>query len=424
LFLLVSFDFIWSKTFLTTSASDITEKLYKELESRILGTIERDSERLIQISRTIHSDPEIAYQEFRAAALLTASLEERGFEVERGIAEIETAFVARAGSPSSPQIALLAEYDALPGLGHGCGHNLMATATLGAGWALREVLDQLPGQLAVYGTPAEEGGGGKVLMVNRGIFKKVDAALIFHPSIKNITNRGSLAATRIELSFKGKASHSAAHPEMGINALDAVIQTFNNINALRQHLRPDARVHGIITNGGQAVNIVPEFASASFSVRAADRKYADEVLEKFRRCAEAAALATGATLDFNVLEHTRYDNMVPNGVMARLFAEKLEKLGLEVVQPEPNEAMGSTDMGNVSQVVPSIHAYLAIAPESVSGHSVEFREAAYSDVGQGGMLNAARALALTALDLLAKPELLAAVKREFAEQASKGVVKG
>lgn len=408
---------------MTKSASDITEKLYKELESRILGTIERDSERLIQLSRTIHSDPEIAYKEFRAVALLTASLEERGFEVERGIAELDTAFVARVGS-SSPQIALLAEYDALPGLGHGCGHNLMATATLGAAWALREVLDQLPGQLAVYGTPAEEGGGGKVLMVNRGIFKKVDAALIFHPSTRNITTRGSLAATRIELSFKGKASHSAAHPEMGINALDAVIQTFNNINALRQHLRPDARVHGIITNGGQAVNIVPDFASASFSVRAADRKYADEVLEKFRRCAEAAALATGATLDFNVLEHTRYDNMVPNGVMARLFAEKLEKLGLEVVQPEPNEAMGSTDMGNVSQVVPSIHAYLAIAPESVSGHSVEFREAAYSDVGQRGMLNAARALALTALDLLAKPELLAAAKREFAEQASKGVVKG
>jgi amidohydrolase len=409
---------------LTVELKGLNEAEYRELEGRILDAIERYSEELVGISRTIHNDPELAYKEYRASALLTSKLEEMGYQLERSVVGIDTAFIARSTNQPKPVIAILAEFDALAEIGHACGHNLIATAALGAAWALSEVIDRLPGQVAIYGTPAEEGGGGKVVMVNRGAFKGVDAALMFHPSTKNMTTRGSLASTRLEISFRGKASHSAAHPELGINALDAVIQTYNNVNALRQHLRSDARIHGIITNGGQAVNIVPDFASAAFSVRAADRKYADEVLEKFRKCAEAAALATGATLEFTIHEHTRYDNMVANTVMAEIFARKLEKLGLEVSEPAENEPMGSTDMGNVSQVVPAIHPYLAIAPEGVSGHSIAFREASYSDEGQRGMLNAARAMALTALELLAKPELLTAARKEFEEQASRGVVKG
>lgn len=403
------------------SGNTLNQAEYETLQQTILETIDRNSEQLIEISRTIHRDPEIAYKEHHASALLADKLEEYGFQVERKTADIETAFVAKTGQAENlPNIAICAEYDALPNIGHACGHNLIATSALGAGLALQQVIGKLPGRVSVYGTPAEEGGGGKVLLVNRGAFAGVDAALMFHPSTQNMSNRGSLASTRVNVVFRGRASHAAAAPDRGINALDAVIQTFNNANALRQHLRDDARVMGIITNGGSAANIVPDYASAHFSIRAVDREYADEVLAKFRRCAEAGALATGATLEFTVLESSRYDNVIPNPTMAKIFAQKLELLGLEVSRTTGSERMGSTDMGNVSQVVPAIHAYLSIAPEGVSGHSIEFREAAYSDQGQRGMLNAAKAMALTTLDLLARPELLAQAKREFQEQTSKG----
>ncbi|HEX2912518.1 MAG TPA: M20 family metallopeptidase [Chloroflexia bacterium] len=400
----------------------ISQADYEAAESQILETIDRSKNELLEVSRTIHSNPETAYNEHKAAALLAQKLEEKGFQVQRKAADLDTAFIATAGREASPTIAVLAEYDALPVIGHACGHNLMATAALGAGFALRSVIDKLPGRVAVFGTPAEEGGGGKVVMVNRGAFKEVDAALIFHPSTINTVGGSSLAATRVNVAFRGRASHAAAAPDKGINALDAVIQMFNAANALRQQLRDDARVMGIITNGGQAANIIPDFASAHFSIRAKDRKYADEVLAKFRRCAEGAALATGATLEFTVLESSRYDNMVNNGPMARVFEEKLQKLGLEVDASDSKDGSGSTDMGNVSQVVPSIHPYLAIAPVGVNAHSIEFREAAGSERGQETMLNAARALALTALDLLAKPALLQQARQDFAEQAARGFV--
>ncbi len=408
----------------TTGTGGLSQAEYEAAEQQILEIIDRNQLELIEVSRTIHRNPEVAYQEYQASALLADRLEKSGFGVERKVAQLDTAFVARAGRNAGPTIAVLAEYDALPGLGHACGHNLMATAALGAGLALKGVIDWLPGQIAVYGTPAEEGGGGKVVMAGRGAFKGVDAALIFHPATYNLVSRSSLASTRVNIIFHGKASHAAAAPDKGINALDGIIQTFNNINALRQHLRSDARVMGVITNGGQAANIVPDYASAQFSLRADDRPYADEVLAKFKRCAEAAALSSGATLEFNVLESSRYDNMITNSVMGDIFAAKLAKLGVPLSQPDHSERMGSTDMGNVSQLVPSIHPYLAIAPTTVNGHSIEFCQAAGSDVGQQAMLQAARAMALTALDLLARPGLLQAAKDEFAAQAAQGIVKG
>lgn len=397
---------------------------YTDLENQVLETIDRLQSELIEISRTIHSNPETAYQEYQASALLAARLEESGYQVQRKAVDIDTAFVAYSGSQPGPTIAILAEYDALPGIGHACGHNLMATAALGAGLALRGIVDKLPGRVAVFGTPAEEGGGGKVLMVQRGAFKGVDAAMIFHPSTSNAVHGDSLASTRVNIIFHGRASHGAAAPHNGINALDGIIQTYNAANALRQQLRDDARIMGVITNGGQAANIIPDYASAQFSIRAADRPYANEVLEKFRRCAEGAALATGATLEFNVIEPSRYDNVVTNSVMAQIFTEKMIKLGLEIAPPGSKEGSGSTDMGNVSQALPSIHPYLAIASSGVSAHTIEFREAAGSDRGQETMLNAARAMALTTLDLLVKPHLLAQAKQEFAGLAAKGVVKG
>jgi amidohydrolase len=386
-----------------------------ELEKDILAQIDRDSAELISISRDIHRNPEIAYQERHAAELLTSKLAKRGFEVERSAADIETAFIATTGVAGAgrPTIAILAEYDALRGLGHACGHNLIGTAALAAGWALKAVSDRLPARIQVVGTPAEEGGGGKVLMTNRGVFDEVSAAMMFHPLDRNAVHSESLASTRVEVEMFGKPAHAAAAPHEGINALDAIIALYNNINALRQHLRSDTRIHGIITNGGQAPNIVPEYASAAFSVRAADRPYADHALAVFKRCAEAAALAHGARLQLKVHEASRYDNMIGNPTMEQIFSQKLSKLGIAHDQ-KVEGGLGSTDMGNVSQKVPSIHPFLAIAPHGIAPHTNEFREAAFSDEGQTAMLNAARAMALTALELIVNPEALATAKREFA----------
>ncbi len=407
---------VWASTLYNMDTS-ITPEKYAELERRILEAINRDAAELTEISLTIHANPELQYEERQAAALLTGKLAGRGFEVQRAAADIETAFVGFSGDNEGPTIAIVAEYDALRGLGHACGHNLIGTAALGAAWALNEVIGELPGRIRMIGTPAEEGGGGKVLMVNRGVFKGVDAAMMFHPLDETALGSPTLASNRIKLEFFGKASHAAAAPEAGINALDAVIQTYNAVNALRQHLRSDVRIHGVITNGGQAANIVPEYASAEFSVRAADRPYSDETLAKFIRCAEAAAMATGATLKYDVREASRYDNMLNNPAMMRAFGGKLEALGVPYAQ-KPSGGFGSTDMGNVSLVVPSIHPYLKIAPAGVQCHTNGFREAAASPEGQAAMLNAARAMALTALDLLARPELLAEAKRAFAEGRS------
>jgi amidohydrolase len=387
------------------------------LKQRVIAAVDGMHDELIQISMTLHANPEIAFEEFRSAALLCDTLEKHGFAVERGVGNLETAFRAEVkGNGAGPTIAILAEYDALRGIGHACGHNIIGTAAIGAGIAAKTVLDQLPGRVLVIGTPAEEGGGGKIKLLDRGVFGGVDAAMMVHPSGYTMTNRASLASNRLKLEFTGKASHAAGSPEDGINALEAVILTFNNINALRLHLKPDARVHGIITHGGTAVNIIPEYATAQFSVRARTKRYADQILTRVIQCAEAGATATGAQLKYTVTPG--YLDIAPNGVMARLFAENWRSIGVEVHEPRPNERIGSTDMGNVSHALPAIHPYIAIAPDGTPGHSVEFREAAISPDGHAGLLNAAKGMAMTAIDLLSDRQLLQQVKQEFAKTAS------
>lgn len=389
-----------------------------ERKKRALEIIDAMRDDLIRISTTIHANPEIAFQEFKSAALLCDTLAAHSFAVERGIGGLETAFRAEArGKGDGSTIAILAEYDALPEIGHACGHNIMGTASIAAGIAVRAVIDQLPGRVLVIGTPAEEGGGGKVILVERGVFSDVDAAMIVHPSARTMVDRRSLASTRLKVEFVGKASHAASAPEDGINALEAVILTFNNINALRLHLKPDARVHGIITAGGTAANIIPEYAAAEFSVRAATQTYANEVLQRVVQCAEAAGIATGAQLKYSA--KPGYADIVPNGVMARLFADNWRTLGVEVHDALPNERMGSTDMGNVSHVVPAIHPYIAIAPDGMAGHTIEFREASISPAGHEGLLNAAKAMAMTTIDLLSDPQLMQQVRQEFAETVQK-----
>ena len=383
------------------------------LKERAVSAIETQRDELIKISSAIHGQPELAFQEHKAAALLCDALAARGFTVKRGVGGLATAFRAEAaGNGHGPAVAIVAEYDALPDIGHACGHNIIGTAAIAAGIGVQAVVDQLPGRIVVIGSPAEEGGGGKIILLEQGVFQGIDAAMMVHPSSYTMVNRGSLASMRLSIEFTGKASHAAAAPEDGVNALEAVILTFNNVNALRLHLKADARVHGIITHGGVAVNIIPDYAAALFSIRAARQAYAQAVLERVVECAQAAGLATGAQLRYEV--KPGYAEMLPKDVLGQLFAENLRKVGMDVRDPRVNERMGSTDFGNVSQALPGIHPYISIASEDTAGHSVEFRAASNSPAGHEGLMSAAKALAMTAIDLLAQPETMAAAKREFA----------
>ena len=387
-----------------------------ELKLRVIAEVDARRDALVGMADTLHANPEIAFEEFKSAALLSGALAEEGFDVQRGVAGLETAFVATArGQGGRPRVAFLAEYDALPGLGHACGHNLIGTAAVGAGIAVKTILPALEGTVQVIGTPGEEGGGGKAIMVEAGVFSGVDAAMMVHPSTQNMTRRRSLTSFKVSIEFFGKAAHAAAIPDEGINALEAMILTYNGINALRQHLRDDARIHGVITHGGEAPNIVPDYAAARFYVRATDTPYCAEVLDKVRACAEGAAQATGARLEFGEYA-PRYDAMMPNPRLADLVEANMAVLGLEIKIPEPDERMGSSDMGNVSQVVPALHPYVAIAPEGVGGHTVEFREAAASAAGHEGLIKAAKVMAMTAVDLLVVPAYMAEARQVHEEQ--------
>jgi len=374
------------------------------VKKRIPGVVDDAADSLRELALRIHENPETAFEERKAARWLCEWLEREGFVVESGIAGLPTAF--RATRPLSsgrgPAIAYLAEYDALPGIGHACGHNLIAAASVGAAAALATAVeeegDAPPARIVVLGTPGEEGEGGKILMIERGVFDDIDCAMMFHPSVKTIVAQGALAAVSLFVTFAGRAAHAAGCPQEGINALDGLIQTFNGINALRQHLDDDVRIHGIVTDGGAAPNIVPELAEGHFIVRAATRSELTEVLEKVKACARGGALASGARVTFR--QGLVYAERINNPVMSELFAENLRKLGIEPSDPPARGGMGSSDIGNVSMVVPSIHPYVAIAPDGVSGHSPEFAEASASEGGIRGMLIAAKALAMTGADLL------------------------
>jgi amidohydrolase len=381
---------------------------YKE---QIVTEIEHKTECLWEISNTLFNNPEIAFHEYKASRLLSECLETAGFKLESRLGGLETAFRASIGNNNKPIIALLAEYDALVGLGHACGHNLIATAALGAGIALAAIKPKLPGQIQVIGTPAEEGGGGKILLVGKGVFDEVDAAMMFHPASKNLVLRSSLASVKLKLEFFGKASHAAAAPEEGINALDALILTFNNINALRPTLGPKDRIAGVIVNGGEAANIIPAYTCADFSIRSLSVGRRDVLVDRVLTCAQSGAQSVGCQLKYKITPG--YKEIIPNHVLADLFKTNLETLGRKVVDPDPNERMGSTDMGDVSHLVPAIHPYLAIAPENIAGHTLEFKEYCISEAGKAAMLDAAKALAMTTVDLMINPELLTKARIEL-----------
>jgi amidohydrolase len=384
----------------------------EKIKQRVIARVEATQDQLWGIAKSLYAHPELAFQEFKSAALLAETLSQAGFQVEMGIGGLETAFRAvKTGVEGGPSVAFLAEYDALPGLGHACGHNLIAGAAVGAGLAMLEVIDELQGEVQVIGTPAEEGGGGKVILAKAGVFDSLGAAMMIHPARKNMVGRKSLASARLKLEFFGKPSHAAALPEKGVNALDALLLTFNNVNASRQQLLRTDRVAGIITDGGKAANIIPDYTSAEFSVRGHTSSRRGEVMQRVIACAEAGALASGCRLEYKVNEG--YDNILPNPVIGGLFSKNLERLGRIVVEPLPDEPMGSTDMGNVSQIVPGLHPYLSVVTDDVAGHTIEFREVCMTASGLAAVLDGAKALAMTAVDLLTDPSLMEQAWAEF-----------
>ena len=383
------------------------------LKDTIAKAVDRLGDDLEKLSHQIHDNPELGYHEVKAAAWLTEFLDGQGFTVERGVAGVETAFRATLETGDGPTIAILCEYDALPQIGHACGHNVIATAGVGAGAGLAAVRDQLPkGRIQVVGTPAEEGGGGKVRLINAGVFRDVDAAMMVHGFDRWVAHSDLLGIIRVGFEFTGKAAHASADPWEGVNALDAAVQTYNNVAMLRQQVRPDARIHGIITHGGAAPNIIPEFAAATFYVRSPNIDTVWQLEKRVIQCAEGAARATGCEL--KVIEHrdTAYEPMKRNATLLETFRANLKTLGV-TESPEIKDRLGSSDIGNVSQVIPAIQPMVKIAPDGTPIHSRAFEAAAKSPLAREGMVTAAKAMAMTTLDLLADPSLAKEAQAEF-----------
>jgi amidohydrolase len=385
----------------------------KALKDSVIKEVEAHRRQLRDLSLKIHANPELGFNEVKASKLLTDYLQKNGFSVERGICQLATAFRASYGK-GKPAIAILAEYDALPQLGHACGHNLIAGIAVGAAVAARAAIDQCGGSILVIGTPAEEFYGGKVLMAERGAFDKIDMAMMAHPGTHDSATTQALACITLEVEFFGKAAHAATRPETGINALEAMLLSFAAINALRQHIPDKARIHGIITDGGEAPNVVPAHSAGSFLVRAEDNAYLEELKEKVLNCFVGGAAATGARLEYHWGD-ALYAPLRNNLTLAELFRQNINSLGRQMPL-FGDSRVGSTDMGNVSQLVPGIHPTIAVAPETVAIHSPDFAKAAASEAGIKGMLDAAKAMAMTVVDLVASPETAIKVKEEF-EQA-------
>ena len=379
----------------------------------IISTVERLKKDLITLSHNIHKNPELGFNEFKASKWLTDFLKKNGFDVKLGVGSLKTAFVAQfpKGPKRKPSVALVAEYDALPDIGHGCGHNIIGSASCGAAAALAKVLKNNFGKILVVGTPAEEGGGGKMPLIKSKAFDGVDAAMMIHPDIKTKVRANFLANVQVRFKFYGKTAHAAASPFLGKNALDAVILTFNNINALRQQLPSDVRVHGIIPDGGKRPNIIPDFASCWFYVRTKDKSYLPELLKKVKQCAQAGATATGCRLEIEGSDDIYYP-MKNNNALEDLFRSNLKFLNIEESLAE-ERGTGSSDIGNLSQVLPTIHPNMKICNTTPPTHSKEFAEAAISPMGDEGLISGAKVLALTAFDLLTDVKKLEEVKKDF-----------
>ena len=366
----------------------------------------------IGLSRKIYSSPELSFSEYKAVQLICQTLTEAGFEIEGKVAGLETAFSATHPARSNgPTVAFLAEYDALPNLGHACGHNLIAGAAVAAALAVGSVKEQLPGTFKLIGTPAEETGGGKIIMAEKGVFEDLDVVMMVHPGNRNGGSLHTLTLVPLKITFHGKASHASATPEAGVNALSAVLQTFYGVHMLREHFLPEASVHGIITKGGERTNIVPDLTECQFSIRAPTVSYRDELVQKVKNCAKGAALTTGCTVEFGYYGLI-YEPMKRNVPLEETFIKNFACLGVEIDEAIP-QGKGSTDAANVSQVAPTLHGNFRIASKDIKAHTKEFADAAVSNDAMQGMLNAAKALAMTAVEIMLSPELMQRIREDF-----------
>lgn len=389
------------------------------MKQKILAAYAAVQPQLRDIARQMYERPELGNQEFFAVQLHTEFMEQQGFAVTRRLCGLETGYRADyVSAKPGPHIAVLAEFDALPNVGHGCGHNLVGTAALGAAVALKPALDELGGSVTVYGAPAEETDGGKVVFAAQGQFDDVDIAMLCHPANEWTRSGEALALMPVQFEFFGKSSHAASAPDKGINALDAALVTMTAINAMREHIRGDARIHGIIKDGGKAANIVPDYTCVQYYVRAAKTSYRDELVERVKNCGRAGALATGCRVEISQYE-TAYGGMLTNELLSKTFGEELEA-GFGVVMQPPRSDFGSTDLGDVSLKCPTIQPMFDITDNNVTvaAHSREMADATQTDFAAEATRQAACSMAFTALRVLQDPALLEAMWEEY-RQAEK-----
>jgi amidohydrolase len=382
------------------------------VKQRIAESVDALGDDLTALSLRIHAHPELAFEERRACGWVGEFLKSHGFYLETGVGGVETAFRATLETGAGPTLAILCEYDALPGLGHACGHNVIAAAGAGAGAALMAVRDRLPaGRIQVIGTPAEERGGGKGVLVQAGLFEGVDAAMMIHGFDRTLLHQDLLGVARVTFEWTGRAAHASVDPWEGVNALDACVGTFNAVAMLRQQMKPSCRIHGVIAEGGAAPNIIPERAVADFNVRGPSVEEMWALYQRVVAAAEGVAAATGARLA--ITRHRDvYEPLKRNRALNDVFAGNLAAAGLEEGPAAPDR-LASSDIGNVSQVTPTIHAWVAIAPLGTAIHTREFAAAAAGPSARAGLLAGAKLMALSALDVLADPARLAAMKEEF-----------
>lgn len=382
------------------------------MKNIIIDTISNKMDELTGISRYLYENPELGDEEYKAVKLLTEYFLKQGFTVEESVYGLSTTFRATYDShKEGAHIALFCEYDALPQIGHGCGHNLISAMSAGAALGIKAVLDETGGKVTVFGTQAEETSGVKGVLVEKGAFDDVTIAMMAHPNAVSEESGSSLALIALKFEYFGKAAHAAAIPEKGINALDGVLLLYNGINALRQHVTSDVRIHGIISQGGVAPNIVPDYAEAKFYVRAKEKENHESVIAKVKECAEGAARMTGAALKITQFENP-YDNLRTNKTLSGLFTANLHDLGETEIRPA-SDGIGSIDIGNVSHTVPVIHPWIGVGDTSLIIHSKEFAEHTMTEQGRAVIYKGACALALTAYDVIISKENQNRIKEEF-----------
>jgi amidohydrolase len=389
----------------------------EQLKKDVAAAVDGMRAELLELSHAIHQEPELALEEFKAAKRLSDAVASHDLPVEREAFGVKTAYASEFGKNAGPVVAVLSEYDALPGVGHACGHNIIATAGLGAAMALAKLGARLPGRVRYLGTPAEERVGGKELMAREGAFEGVDAAMMIHPASIDLVAMPCIAVSEVEVTYFGKAAHASAMPYRGLNALDAVVSAYQSIAQLRQHIRQTERIHGIITEGGMAPNIVPERAACRFYARARDMHELAALKKRVQACFEAAALSTGCKVETQWVSD--YLDLKSNAPMVAAFQKNFEALGRELtpLSTIPPGFAGSTDMGNVSHRVPSIHPMICVAPRDVIIHNAEFARWAASGKGDAAVLDGAKSLAFTALDLMCEDGLMERVRADFAATA-------